>query len=963
MGNPSEWREAESQHFKIIYRSSHSYLVSHILNSAENSLKKLMEIFDYKPKEKIIINTYDVYDFGFAAATAVPTNFIRLEIEPLEAGYEAILFNERFQWLLNHELVHIVVNDNPSKVERIFRSIFGKVSPEQQQPLTAFFSLLTNYDRYTPRWHQEAIAVFIETWLSGGYGRSLGNFDEMYFRAMVSEGKEFPTDIELETILSQNSFLLENIFYLYGTRFITYLAANYGQHKVIEWYKTKPGEFYSSYTGRFEDVFGIDMKDAWNSFLKNEIKFQQKNIKKIKTYPITKLNPLFNEATGWVAQPFFSQKRNSILFGYHKPHNLAGIQELNLSTFKSRKIGDLQTPSIYQVASTAYDSEKDIFFFTTNNNQLFRDIWKLNPETGDEEMLFENCRVGDLTVSPQMHELWGVRHSSGHATLVYSTFPYNSLQNVVSFNVGDNIQNLSVNPDGNFLAAVLHKTNGDQSLILIDLEKLKAGENFKYLTISSKGSPESPSWSRDGKEIYWSAYINGVSNIYKTNSELLKPVPLSNTVVGLFKPVYLSKDSLFAFEFTSDGFMPVIIPNKPVENLSAIEYFGEKIVDKSPEVENWNISAEKVDKYSVPIKAGTSYNSFSNLQVLTFIPIITGFEKQKVLGIFTHISDPLLFHDITLEAGYAPFDEFPKLPKYHVKFKYEFKKQLTIGIDYNAPDFYDLFNTRKRGTIGTKYRIGYSNYWIYNNPLKMKQTTEIALYTNNRFYNDNLLEIIAPDFLVAQTVFNSKDLRKSIGSSNYEKGNEFNITAMAFSANPSNPQTSAQFYAEWDNYSTWIGKHNVLHFKTAGGYHIKNDLLIQSKFFFGGFGNRKVENEDVKQYRKVFRFPGIAIYSLAADQFGKFMIENDFPPIRFGNLNIGSQLVNHIDASIYSQGLVVNSFDNKTYDTYLTIGGQINIIFKHWFNLESTFSAGAANAWYRDKESWEWFLSYKLLRN
>ncbi len=229
--NLSEWREAESQHFKIIYRTSHSYLVSHILNSAENSIKKLMEIFDYKPSEKIIINTYDVYDYGFAAAAAAPINFIRLEIEPLEPGYEAILFNERFQWLLNHELVHIVVNDNPSKVEKIFRSIFGKVSPEQMQPLTVFFSLLTNYDRYTPRWHQEAIAVFIETWLSGGYGRSLGNFDEMYFRAMVNEGKEFPTDIELETIFSHNSFLLDNIFYLYGTRFVTYLSCQLWREK------------------------------------------------------------------------------------------------------------------------------------------------------------------------------------------------------------------------------------------------------------------------------------------------------------------------------------------------------------------------------------------------------------------------------------------------------------------------------------------------------------------------------------------------------------------------------------------------------------------------------------------------------------------------------------------------------------------------------------------------------------
>ncbi len=958
-----EWREAESQHFHILYRSSHSHLVSHILNSAENSLSKLREIFDYTPKEKIIINTYDVYDFGFAAATAVPNNFIRLEIEPLESGYEAILFNERFQWLLNHELVHIVVNDNPSKVEKFFRSIFGKVIPEQIQPTTILYSLLTNYDRYTPRWHQEAIAVFIETWLGGGFGRSLSNFDEMYFRAMVNEAKDFPTDTELETIQSHNSFLLENIFYLYGTRFITYLSVNYGEQKVIEWYKTKPGEFYKSFSGRFEDVFGVDLEDAWESFSNSEKEFQFKNISKIQTSPLTKINQLLGEHTGWVSQPFYSPQRNSILFAYHKPHNLAGIQELNLLTHKQNKVGDLQTPSIYQVASSAYDKNLEVLYYTTNNNQLFRDLCELDLKTGEEKMLFENCRMGDITVSPSTHELWGIRHSSGHGTLVYSPYPLNNLIDVISFDIGDDLQQLSVSPDGNFIAAILHKTNGEQSLILIDSEKLKAGETFKYLTITSKGSPENPSWSAGGKEIYWSAYTNGVSNIYKTNAQDLKPIPLSNVLVGLFKPVYLSKDSLFAFEFTSDGFMPVTIPNKPVEHLSAIKYLGEKIIEKNPEVQQWNISADKVDKYSIPIKAGKTYNSFSNLEILTFVPIITGFQKQKALGIFARISDPLFYHDITLEAAYAPFNEVPKIPKYHVRFKYEFKKQFTIGVDYNAPDFYDLFNERKRGTIGTKYRIGYTNYWVYDNPLKMKQQTEISIYTNNKFYNDNLLEITEPDFLVAQTVFNSRNLRKSIGSSDFEKGNEFNITVMAFSADPADPQSSAQFFAEWDNFSTWFGKHNILHFKTAGGYHIKNRRLIQSKFYFGGFGNRIIENEDAKQFRKVFRFPGIPIYSLPADEFGKLMIENNFPPIRFGNLHLGSQIVNHLDASIYSQALVVNSIDDKTYDAYLTLGSQINIVFKHWFNLESTLSAGIAKAWYGSEKSWEWFLSYKLLRN
>ena len=90
-----------------------------------------MKIFNYKPSEKIVINTFDIYDFGFGSTTTVPHNYIRLEIEPLENGYESVPYNERFQWLLSHELVHIVVNDHASNIESIIRSIFGKVEPEQ----------------------------------------------------------------------------------------------------------------------------------------------------------------------------------------------------------------------------------------------------------------------------------------------------------------------------------------------------------------------------------------------------------------------------------------------------------------------------------------------------------------------------------------------------------------------------------------------------------------------------------------------------------------------------------------------------------------------------------------------------------------------------------------------------------------------------------------------------------------
>ena len=268
-----DWFTRESENFKIIYRDSHAHLVNHLLSSAENSLIQLRKIFNYVPNEKIIINTYDVSDYGFGATTTIPENYIRIEIEPLEPGYEVVPYSERFQWLLSHELVHIVVNDMASNFEGSMRSIFGKVNPDKIQPLTIFYSLLTNHNRYTPRWYHEAIAVFVETWFSGGYGRILGSFDEMYFRSMVNDKRSFPGDSEIGIVTSHNSIFLENVLYLYGTRFIAHLSDKYGVKKVFDWYSLQPGEFYPGMKSKFAVIFGVDFSDAWTSLFQKRQNF------------------------------------------------------------------------------------------------------------------------------------------------------------------------------------------------------------------------------------------------------------------------------------------------------------------------------------------------------------------------------------------------------------------------------------------------------------------------------------------------------------------------------------------------------------------------------------------------------------------------------------------------------------------------------------------------------------------
>ncbi len=953
------WYVKESRHFRVLYKNSHSYLSGHILTSAERSLSLLMPLFDYTPSEKIIIALFDINDYGFGAATAVPQNFIRLEIEPMEPGYENILYNERFQWLLSHELVHIAVNDNSSEAEKFFRSVFSKAAPEQNQPLTIPFSLITNVGRYTPRWHQESMAVFMETWMSGGFGRTLGNFDEMFFRSLIIEGKEVPDHIEIDTRLAQNNFLLENNHYLYGTRFATYLAITYGHEKLVKWFSQEAGGMFSNFKQRFRNVFGISFDTAWKNFAEYEDKFQRHNIVRLKRSPNTLVRQISTQPDGWVTQPYLDRYDGTIIYGYHKPNSLAALKQLNLRTLRSENLITLPTPSLVNVASVAFDENAGLVFFTTNNNELYRDIWVYEKHTGKSKLLFKDARVGHLTVSPVTRELWGIQHSGGKASLVFSPFPYNTIEQVVGFDIGDEVHQLSVNQSGSKLAAVLQRSNGSRAILLIDCERIKAGDSFKYDIITESGSPENPSWNHDGTEIYWNAYTNGVSNIYKRDIISGRTEALSHTLKGLFKPVFINKDSVFVFEFTTEGFVPAIIQNKPARRLPALDYLGQRIVDEDPAVLNFILDNNETAAVKTFTET-TTYNGFSNLNLHTFIPVITGFLSQKVLGFYTRIADPLLYHDLTVEAGISPFKENKQDVRFHIKAKYDYKKNFEVGVNYNEPDFYDLFNKRKKGMLGERYHIAHNHYWIYDNPLKIKQRTEIALYRNIEFFIDNLVKVGEPDFLVAQTNLNSKNIRRSIGSVDSEAGDEFNFTTLFFAADPKNPQYSAQFYGEWDKYFLWLWNHNVFHFKVAAGYHLPNDNLFQAKFFFGGFGNRQLEHVSVKQYRNLFRFPGIPIYSIVADDFGTLLIENSFPPIHFNGLSQGSHYVDNINLSVFSKGLLINYKNNEKY---INAGAQINFVFKHWFNLESTFSAGIANAWFKNDKSYEWFLSYKLLKN
>ena len=223
-----------------------------------------------------------------------------------------------------------------------------------------------------------------------------------------------------------------------------------------------------------------------------------------------------------------------------------------------------------------------------------------------------------------------MRHSGGRASLVYSEHPYDTIRTAVAFKYGDTIQHLAISQSGRFLAATLHQSTGRQAIVVSDVEQMKETCRFSYQVIAAEGSPEFPSWSPDETTLYWSAYTNGVSNVYRYRSDEGTVEALSNTLRGLFRPIYVDAETLFAFEFGAEGFTPVLISNEPVGRVPAIEYYGQTVLDRNPELAIWALTLESDEPGPTATGAeARPYDGTSRLQVNSLMPVISGFHSYR----------------------------------------------------------------------------------------------------------------------------------------------------------------------------------------------------------------------------------------------------------------------------------------------------------------------------------------------
>jgi len=939
----SQLQKEETADLRIVfYDPNHSFILPHLERCFENALDYHKRFFDYQSKEKISVLLQDFGDFGHGGADSVPTNHISVGIAPFSYVYETMPANERMNWLMNHELVHVVICDKPAGRDRFFRAFFGgKVMADAADPPSILYTFLTNPRRYSPRWYHEGIAVFMETWMAGGLGRTLGGYDEMVFRTLVRDGGHIYDAVGLESEGTAIDFQVGVNSYLYGTRFMAYLAAEYGPDKLFAWVNRTEGS-RAYFSSQFKEIYGRPLDEEWSAWIRFEQDWQRQNLSLLRQYPVTAAQPVTAEAVGSVSRPWVSPDGRTVYAAVRRTGKMAHLAAIDLPSGRIDWLRDLKGAALFYVTSLALDPSGNSLYFTTDNN-YWRDLNVYDLRTGETQLLAKDVRAGDLAFNRADGSLWAVRHHNGLTTLIRFQPPYRFFSGVYTFPYGNDLFDIDISPDGRWLTGALADISGRQQLVRFELAELQAGKAESATIYDFEfSSPANFVFSPDGRYLVGTSYYTGVSNVFRFDTRDWSREVLSNSETGLFRPQPLPDGRLLAFQFSAQGFTPVIIPTEPLPDINAPRYLGQRIVERHPVVKNWKLGTPTAIDLEARRTAAGPYRPIREMGLVSFYPVVEGYKDDPAVGLRVDLMDNFGLAGLNATLSVTPWGDYDLGERFHFGAKFRYWNWKLSG-GYNKADFYDLFGPTKKSRKGYFAKVEHSKPLIFDPPRRVDFEWSVAGYGGlERMPDFQNIEVIHPNFMVARASLIYAFPDKSLGAVDDEKG----LLARA----------DGQFhYAEGNAFGLVHGnldygfllpiRNSCLWVRSSLGQAFGDHADPLGNFYFGGFGNNWVDYQSTSRYRDYDTFPGTELNEIEAANYGKLLLEWNLPPLRFKSWGRTWLYCNWTRLSLFSGGLLTNFDDSLTREFDFNLGAQLDFRVVLFSYLNTTFSIGYATRW------------------
>jgi hypothetical protein len=733
---------------------------------------------------------------------------------------------------------------------------------------------------------------------------------------------------------------------LYGTRFVSYLALQYGNDRMLSWFnRTEGSKRY--FASDFKRVFGRSLEEEWSRWIEWEREWQRANLASVRSHPTTHARPLTDRVLGSVSHAWYDSATASIIVAVRYPGQEAHISSIEVATGRFKRIMDIPGASGLSVTSLVFDPSSRTLFYTTNNSD-WRNLLAFDMATGRSRMLIHDSRIGDLTFNRADKSLWGVRHDNGFSTIVRLPYPYKEWNQIKTLPYGRDLFDLDIAHDGTSLIGSMSELSGDQKLVRMKTANLLRGEfTPEVLYEFGDWSPSNFVFSSDGRFVYGSSYYSGVSNIYRYDIARGEMQPLSTAETGFFKPVPLTSDSLVVFAYSRQGFVPAMIPNAVPDSISAIRFLGNEIAEKRKDVQGWVPGSVAGMSNDAIKKATHGYSASSNFKLDNMYPVVEGYQdvdgnRGVAGGMRANFSDRLGATSLDVTASYSPIPELDANERLHLRSTFRYWNWSVTGT-LNRADFYDLFGPTRVSRQGYSLATQYIHNLIYDGPTSLSYTVRAAAYGNLATVPE--FQDVAASYDRLATLSGDlayKSLRKSLGAIEDELGTTWGAGVRAnYAGTTLYPRISADgsrgFLLPVNHSSIWL--------RAAAGAAIggdRNDPFART--YFGGFGNNWVDYRGIKQFRNTESFPGLEINQISGATYAKAQMEWTSPPKRFRKAGVPAAYLRWAALTLFTNGLVTDFDNGGDRRSFVNVGAQGDLRLITLSHLESTFSLGVATA-------------------
>ncbi|AHG90382.1 WD40-like beta Propeller containing protein [Gemmatirosa kalamazoonensis] len=511
-----DWRTLATPHFRVHFPTTLDDQGRQAAAAAERAWGLLASELA-PPRGPVDLVLTDNVDFSNGYAQRVPTNRIVIYAQPpIDASSLRAFYGDWLPIVITHELTHVFHLDRTRGVWRLAQGIFGR-NP----------ALFPN--SYGPSWLTEGLAVYFESRLTGA-GRIVGSQHRLIARAAAADA-EIPRLDQLS--LAGSVFPLGDRAYAYGSLVVDYIARHGGPQKVGDFVDRQSAQLIPwrlDHAARA--AFGLSFTDAWRAWRDSVVR----------DVGARRDTSAWRELTrsGWfVESPRWADAR-TLLYGANDGRSVPALERVDVAGDR-RRLGrrNSLSPNVPLPGGRVLFAQTDF----TDRFEVRSDLWVQDASVGDpgfgaasrgQRRLTRGARL----TSPDARadgSIVAVQSAAGLTWLVRVSPDGRTIVPLTRASADTQWTEPRWSPDGRIVAAVQLVRGGHSAVVVLDTTGRALVDAVRDRAVNG-----APSWSPDGRRLYWSSDRTGAPQIYAADvRDLARVGParrLSGVTTGLGDP-------------------------------------------------------------------------------------------------------------------------------------------------------------------------------------------------------------------------------------------------------------------------------------------------------------------------------------------------------------------------------------------------------------------------------------------